>query len=69
MRCLTVCAFFCHCHNVAAGVDYADVAVAVLCHRSHMLIPLPTLVQWRAAWDHVRVNTPLLQRVFQYLTS
>src|SRR6266567_4212665 len=57
MRFLIVCAFFYHYNSVSAFLDHEDVGVLVLSHLSHTLIQFQTLAQFRAAWDHVRVNT------------
>ena len=57
MRFLIVCAFFYHYNSVSAFLDYEDVGVVVLSHLSHTLIQFQTRARFRAAWDHVRVNT------------
>src|SRR2546430_16856977 len=56
MRFLIVCAFFYHYNSVSAFLDHEDVGVLVLSHLSHTWIQFQTLVRFRAAWDHVRVN-------------
>lgn len=57
MRFLIVCAFFCHYNSVFAFLDYEDVGVVILSHLYHRWIQFQTREQFRAAWDHVRVNT------------
>src|SRR4029450_6261519 len=57
MRFLIVCAFFYHSNSVSAFLDHEDVGVGVLSHLSHTWIQFQTRARFRAAWDHVRVNT------------
>src|SRR5438132_12130072 len=57
MRFLIVCAFFYHYNSVAVFRDHEDFGVVVLSHLSHTLIQFQTRAGFRAAWDHVRVNT------------
>jgi hypothetical protein len=57
MRCLIVCRFFCHYHSVLAFLVHEDVGVVVLSRLYHTLMQLQTRERFRAAWEHVRVNT------------
>src|SRR5215510_5686843 len=57
MRFLIVCLFFCHSNSVFAFLAHEDVGVVVLSRLYHTLMQLQTLEWFRAAWDHVRVNT------------
>ena len=57
MRFLIVCLFFCHYNSVFAFLDHEDVGVVVLSRLYHTLMQFQTLERFRAAWDHVRVNT------------
>src|SRR4030095_430650 len=69
MRFLIVCAFFYHYNSVFAFLDYEDVGVVVLSHLSHTWIQFQTLARFRAAWDHVRVNTLHDPTLFSILHS
>src|SRR5689334_13317084 len=69
MRVLIVCAFFYHSNSVSAFLDHEDVGVLVLSHLSHTWIQFQTLARFRAAWDHVRVNTLHDPTLFSILHS
>ena len=67
MRCLIVGLFFCHYKSVFALLDHEDVGVVVLSRLYHTLMQFQTLERFRAAWDHVRVNTLVTVQVVQVM--